>query len=154
VAALHDASPVTEPVAHHLGGRHCHWPALLGDEVAAAIDVLLNLARAWSTVDPDGAMPYTDLAATFPSEVRQLLVWGLDNLDLVQPTTRLTSAQMKSRPSEHASFVIRELGRLGRPETASLLEPWVADPHLGDVAAAAIRQLRGSGPAEGRLDIG
>ncbi|MCW2720001.1 MAG: hypothetical protein JWR81_3823 [Pseudonocardia sp.] len=55
---------------------------------------------------------------------------------MIISTTRLSSL------GSHTSFIIRELGRLGTHETASLLEPWVADPYLGDEAATAIRQLR------------
>ena len=125
-----------EPEIHEAGARN--WPVLLNEEAGSAIDVLLRMSRAYGTLDGDSTS-YLRLTDAFPDEVRRLLEWGINHLDLITRTTPLSSYTV------HAPFIIRELGRLGIRETAHLLEPWLADPQFGDEAASAIRRLRQHG---------
>jgi len=60
--------------------------------------------------------------AVVPSE----LTLGLTHPDMVIVTTT------QSTRRDHHRFLHGELGLLGTRATPALLEPWVADPHLGD----------------------
>lgn len=117
-------------------GARC-WPELLSSAAGTAIDALYNIAHAHGIVLRAGTTStYGSLTAAFPVETHDLMAWGLAHPDSVVATSPL------SHLDTHHRFIINELGRLGTPATATLLEPWVADPHLGDTAAAAIRELR------------
>jgi hypothetical protein len=118
----------------HDAGARC-WPELLSSEAGAAVDVLYNVAHAHGTVQ-GATSTYKMLTEAFPDQVRELLAWGLAHPDMLIRTTRASARR------DHQQFIIRELGRLGSRATSALLEPWVADPHLGDEAATAIRELR------------
>jgi hypothetical protein len=109
------------------------WPALLRDHSSVVASLLHALGSVIGMHVDDTAQIPAQVLASMPADGVDVLIWGLENPDLVQP---LVGFDRDSRP-----YVVGTLGRIGDPRAADALRRFVDDPALGEAAELAVRAI-------------
>lgn len=97
------------------------WAQLMAARVEA-VDALYQLATAGETpADPAEGGTYAQLVGRYAGRVREVFEWAASHRG------ELAEFRRRIHGGDRDRFVIRELGRLGTPETADLLRRFTAD---------------------------
>lgn len=112
-----------------------HWRRLRSELLSAAADPLCWLAHSSRIRFDDGTSVIGRLMRTFSDQIRPLLEWSLEHLDV------LVSVFSGFITQDLGSYIINMLSSTGDAETVELLRAYVDDSVLGRSAIGAIKQL-------------
>jgi hypothetical protein len=122
-------------------GVDATWEELLDLCRPTAVDALAQMSRCWAWAT-EGHGVYALLAEAYPTQLRTLFEWGLDNWSQVKPATG--SHVRASRES-----LVQALGQLGDDRTRVLLESHLEDPELSSAVVGAIGAIEARQAAMG-----